>query len=159
VTCSKSLYYFPVQYLSLSKSELYYDRQSVGQSVLVLGTHLCPVTSFSFSSKFSIDSCGFVICNLLLLLVLASAVPWDSRPYFIVPILETPPTWRDRSPIYHAFHALVIFLRNNKICLHVLVQVSMTGWTVWQKNACDKIMAHIGKTLETCFQRGLLGFK
>jgi hypothetical protein len=37
-------------------------------------------------------------CNLLLLLVLASAVPRDSRPYFIVPILETPPTWRARSP-------------------------------------------------------------
>jgi hypothetical protein len=38
------------------------------------------------------------VCNLLLLLVLASAVPQDSRPYFIVPILETPPTWRARSP-------------------------------------------------------------
>jgi hypothetical protein len=37
-------------------------------------------------------------CNLLLLLVLASAVPQDSRPYFIVPILETPPTWMTRSP-------------------------------------------------------------
>jgi hypothetical protein len=33
------------------------------------------------------------VCNLMLLLVLASAVPRDSRPYFIVPILETPPTW------------------------------------------------------------------
>jgi hypothetical protein len=38
------------------------------------------------------------VCNLLLLLVLSSAVPRDSRPYFIVPILETPPTWRSRSP-------------------------------------------------------------
>jgi hypothetical protein len=44
------------------------------------------------------------VCNLLLLLVLASAVSlgsqcrWDSRPYFIVPILETPPIWRARSP-------------------------------------------------------------
>jgi hypothetical protein len=37
------------------------------------------------------------VCNLLLLLVLASAVPRDSRPYSIVPILETPPTWRARS--------------------------------------------------------------
>jgi hypothetical protein len=27
------------------------------------------------------------VCNLLLLLVLASEVPRDSRPYFIVPIL------------------------------------------------------------------------
>jgi hypothetical protein len=33
------------------------------------------------------------VCNLLLLLVLASAVPQDSRPYLIVPILENPPTW------------------------------------------------------------------
>jgi hypothetical protein len=38
------------------------------------------------------------VCNLLLLLVLASAVPQDSRPYFIVQILVTPPTWRSRSP-------------------------------------------------------------
>jgi hypothetical protein len=38
------------------------------------------------------------VCNLLLLLVLASAVARDSRPYFIIPILETPPTWRARSP-------------------------------------------------------------
>jgi hypothetical protein len=29
------------------KSKLYYDRQSVGQSVLVSGTHLGPATSFS----------------------------------------------------------------------------------------------------------------
>jgi hypothetical protein len=40
------------------------------------------------------------VCNLMLLLVLASASPRDSRPYFIVPILETPPTWKARSRIY-----------------------------------------------------------
>jgi hypothetical protein len=78
-----------------------YDRQSVGQSVLVSSAHLGPVINFSFSLKFSLDSCGLVIfvapsltrglvCNLLLLLVLASAVTRDSRLYFIVPILETP---------------------------------------------------------------------
>jgi hypothetical protein len=38
------------------------------------------------------------VCNLLFLLVLASAVPRDSRPYFIVPVLQTSPTWRTRSP-------------------------------------------------------------
>jgi hypothetical protein len=38
------------------------------------------------------------VCNLLLLLVLANAVPPDSRPYFTIPIFETPPTWRVRSP-------------------------------------------------------------
>jgi hypothetical protein len=44
------------------------------------------------------------VCNLLLLLALAiaeplgSESPQDSRPYFIVPILETPPTWRARFP-------------------------------------------------------------
>jgi hypothetical protein len=37
-------------------------------------------------------------CNLLLLLVPASAAPRDSRPYFIVPILETSPTRRGKSP-------------------------------------------------------------
>jgi hypothetical protein len=41
--------------------QLIYDRQSVGQSVLVSGTHLVPVTNLSFSLKFPLDSCGFVI--------------------------------------------------------------------------------------------------
>jgi hypothetical protein len=43
------------------KLKLNYDRLSVGQSVLVSGTHLEPATNFSFSLKFSLDSCGFVI--------------------------------------------------------------------------------------------------
>jgi hypothetical protein len=34
---------------SKSKSKLYYDRQSIGQSVLVSGTHLRPATYFSYS--------------------------------------------------------------------------------------------------------------
>jgi hypothetical protein len=69
--------------------KLNYDRQSVGQSVLVSGTHLGPATNFSFSLKFSLDSCGcyFVapsltrgrVCNLLLLLVLDSAAPLGSK--------------------------------------------------------------------------------
>jgi hypothetical protein len=33
--------------LTLSKSKLYYNRQSVGQSVLVSGTHLGPAINFS----------------------------------------------------------------------------------------------------------------
>jgi hypothetical protein len=36
-------------------------RSTVGQSVLVSGTHLGPATNFSFSLKFTLDSCGFVI--------------------------------------------------------------------------------------------------
>jgi hypothetical protein len=43
------------------KEELIYDRQSVGQSVLVSGAHLGPVTNFSFAMKFPVHSCGFVI--------------------------------------------------------------------------------------------------
>jgi hypothetical protein len=43
------------------KLKLIYDRHSVGQSVLVSGAHLGPVTNFSFSSTFSSDSCVFVI--------------------------------------------------------------------------------------------------
>jgi hydrogenase maturation factor len=43
------------------KLKLIYDRQSVGQYVLVSGTHLGPATNFYFSLKFSLDSCGFVI--------------------------------------------------------------------------------------------------
>jgi hypothetical protein len=37
------------------------DRQSVDQSLLVSGAHLGPATNFSFSSKFLLDSCGFII--------------------------------------------------------------------------------------------------
>jgi hypothetical protein len=43
------------------KLKLIYDRQSVGQPVLVSGTHLGSVINFFFSLKFSLDSCGFVI--------------------------------------------------------------------------------------------------
>jgi hypothetical protein len=35
--------------------------KSVGQSVLVSGPHLGPATNFSFSLKFSVYSCEFVI--------------------------------------------------------------------------------------------------
>jgi hypothetical protein len=41
--------------------KLIYDRQSVGQSVLVSGAHLGHTTNFSFSWKFPSDSCRFII--------------------------------------------------------------------------------------------------
>jgi hypothetical protein len=41
------------------KLKLIYDQQSVGQSVLVSGAHLGPVTNFSFARKVPLDSCGF----------------------------------------------------------------------------------------------------
>jgi hypothetical protein len=47
--------------LAQLKLKLIYDRQSVGQSVLVSGAHLEPLTNFSFSSKFPSDICVFVI--------------------------------------------------------------------------------------------------
>jgi hypothetical protein len=40
--------------------KLIYDRQSVGQYVLVSGAHLGPATNFSFFLKCLSDSCGFV---------------------------------------------------------------------------------------------------
>jgi hypothetical protein len=44
-----------------SKSQLYYGRQSVGQSVLVSGTHLGPATSFRHSLfDFFVESFRFV---------------------------------------------------------------------------------------------------
>jgi hypothetical protein len=46
---------------SSGELKLIYDRQSVGQSILVSGAHLEPVTNFSFAMKFPADSCGFVI--------------------------------------------------------------------------------------------------
>jgi hypothetical protein len=72
-----------------SKSKSHFDLQSVGHSVLASGAHLGPATNFSFSLKFYLDSCElfyFVapsmtrerVCNLLLLLGLASAVPLRS---------------------------------------------------------------------------------
>jgi hypothetical protein len=47
------------------KLKLIYDRQSVGQSVLVSGTHLGLATNFSFSLKFSLDSAGLLFCSAL----------------------------------------------------------------------------------------------
>jgi hypothetical protein len=99
--------------------QLIYDRQSVGQSVLVSGAHLGPVTNFSFSLKFLLDSYGFVILYRPLwredgsvnYCTIASGpcqsshsyveVPQKSRPYLTVSS-ETPPTWRARSQYFEA---------------------------------------------------------
>jgi hypothetical protein len=72
------------------KLKLNYDRQSVGQSVLVSGTHLGRATNFSLSLKFSLGILRvryFVapsltrgrVCNLLLLVGLARAIPLGSE--------------------------------------------------------------------------------
>jgi hypothetical protein len=50
-----------VEYIILMKLKLIYDRQSVGQSVLVSGARLGPWTNFTFSLKFLSDICVFVI--------------------------------------------------------------------------------------------------
>jgi hypothetical protein len=52
---------WPTLTLTLKKKKLIYDRQSVGQSVLVSGAHLGPVTNFSFAMTFPLDSCGLGI--------------------------------------------------------------------------------------------------
>jgi hypothetical protein len=93
------------------KLNLSYDRRSVSPGV---GTPSGLVTNFSFSLKFSLDSCGFVILLRPLWQEDGSVIycccwsrqhstvrvwiPRGSRPYFIVAILETPPTWRARPP-------------------------------------------------------------
>jgi hypothetical protein len=51
----------PAINMCIVKLKLIYDRQSVGQSVLVSGAHLGSMTNFSFSLKFSSDICVFVI--------------------------------------------------------------------------------------------------
>jgi hypothetical protein len=97
------------------RSKVIYDWQSVGQSVLVSGAHLGPVINFSFSLKFSLDSCELVILSRplwredgsVIYSTVASGpcqssqswveVPQNSRPYFTV-TFETPPTWRAWSP-------------------------------------------------------------
>jgi hypothetical protein len=43
------------------KLKLIYDGQFVDQSVLVASTYLGPANNFSFSLKFPLDSCGFII--------------------------------------------------------------------------------------------------
>jgi hypothetical protein len=62
---SLSVTYYPhfehSSHFDAQQLQLIYDLQSVGQSVLVSGVHLGPVTNFSFSSKFPSDSCVFVI--------------------------------------------------------------------------------------------------
>jgi hypothetical protein len=94
---------------SESKSELCYDRRSVGQSVLVLSTHLMLTTRFLLLS----DSCGFVDVGCSHWQENGSAVYnccWPSpaqsflgpSPAGLVTIFyslrfETPPTWRARS--------------------------------------------------------------
>jgi hypothetical protein len=63
-----------------SKSKLYYDRRSVGQSVLLSGTHLGPVTKLSIFIQLKVCSCGALsltrgrCCSLQLLLSLVSEV-------------------------------------------------------------------------------------
>jgi hypothetical protein len=47
--------------LADAKLKSHYDRQSIGQSVLVLGAHLGPATNFSFSLRFSYRQLLFVI--------------------------------------------------------------------------------------------------
>jgi hypothetical protein len=98
ITTLRVTKYFSVLLLKL---QLNYDRQSVGQSILVSWC-LGPSTNFSFSLKFPLDSCGFVIlyCPLwredgsVIYCTTASGscqishswveVPQNSRPYFTV---------------------------------------------------------------------------
>jgi hypothetical protein len=56
-TCDQFFFHHEI---SFRVSELIYDGQSVGQSVLVSGAHLGPVTNFSFSLKFLLEIYGFV---------------------------------------------------------------------------------------------------
>jgi hypothetical protein len=55
------LTYGDCRFTTYLMSKSHYDRQSVAQSVLVSGSHLGHATNFSFSLKFSLDSCGLVI--------------------------------------------------------------------------------------------------
>jgi hypothetical protein len=72
------------------KLKLIYDRQSVGLSVLVLGSHLWPVPIFLLEIFFrQLRVCYFLapsltrgrVCNLLLLLVLANTVRLGSESH------------------------------------------------------------------------------
>jgi hypothetical protein len=56
-----TLWIYKLYFFEMSKSKSHYDRQSVGQSVLVSGALLGPATNFTFSLKFSAASFVFVI--------------------------------------------------------------------------------------------------
>jgi hypothetical protein len=60
------------------KLKLIYDRQSVGQSILVSSTHLGPATNFSFPLKFPLDICWFSLILVLIHLLVC---------YFVAPSL------------------------------------------------------------------------
>jgi hypothetical protein len=55
----------PTDVIVKLKLMLIYDRQSVGQSVLVSGAHLGPATNFSFSLKSPSDIAGLLCCSAL----------------------------------------------------------------------------------------------
>jgi hypothetical protein len=82
-------YYQPTlhsQTATKSKTKLYYDRRSVGQSVLASGTHPGPTTTFLLTSN-SFEFVDMrapsltrgVVCGLQLLLVLAGVVFLESE--------------------------------------------------------------------------------
>jgi hypothetical protein len=99
---------------SKSKSKLCYDRRSVGQSVLVSSTHLGLTTRFLLLS----GTCGFVDVDRSLWRENRSAVynccwsspgqsisgpsPWGLVTIFYCLRIETPPTWRARSPYLYS---------------------------------------------------------
>jgi hypothetical protein len=101
-------------FMGYLKLKLNYDRQPVGQSVLVSGTYLGPATNSSFSLRFSLDSYGFVIlwrplwredgsviycwCWSSPAQSRSSLSPAGPKTILYCPVLETPPTWRARSP-------------------------------------------------------------
>jgi hypothetical protein len=61
VSCLRAKWMLSYTISNLLKFKLNYDRHSVRQCILVLGTHLAPLTNFHFSLKFSFDSSGFVV--------------------------------------------------------------------------------------------------
>jgi hypothetical protein len=74
-----------------SESDLYYDRRSVCQSVLVSSPHLGLMTKFLLLS----DHCGFLIWGALS--DERTGLSFTMYNIFYCLRFETPPTWRTRS--------------------------------------------------------------
>jgi hypothetical protein len=135
------------------KLKLIYDRQSVGQCVLVSGAHLGPAINFSFSLKFPSDSCGFIILwrplwreggGAIIYCTIASGpcqsshswveVPQNSRPYFTVSS-ETPQptdssTYQFPLPISH-----LVRIPTSTNCLHADTDYSSLNQLCHHSNA------------------------
>jgi hypothetical protein len=90
---------------SKSKSKLYLDRQSVGQSVLVSGTHLGPATNFSYSLLDFFCTVSVFLCGV------PSLMRRRVCTFQFLPEIASADFLRSQSHETHEYILLSLFLR------------------------------------------------